>query len=47
MKKEYAAPAVEDLGSLRELTLGARDGESLDATFPVGTSRGELGFFSS
>lgn len=44
MKKEYAAPTVEDLGSLHELTLGQADGSRLDLTYVVGTDRGDLTF---
>lgn len=44
MKKLYETPQLHEISSVRELTLGTRDGESLDATFPVGTSRGALTF---
>ncbi|WP_300016008.1 lasso RiPP family leader peptide-containing protein [Pseudonocardia sp.] len=44
MKKEYTPPTVEDLGSLRELTLAGTDGDRLDMTFNAGTSRGDLTF---
>jgi len=41
---EYEAPKVVDYGDLFELTQGMRDGDHLDADFPAGTSRGDLGF---
>lgn len=44
MKKEYRAPALEDLGSLEELTLGNARGNFTDADYPTGTPFGELGF---
>ncbi len=44
MKKEYIAPAVEDLGSLHELTLGQSSGLRLDADFGVATLSGDLTF---
>ena len=46
MKKEYVRPAVEDLGSLHELTLGQSHGSRLDADFAAGTIFGELTFSS-
>lgn len=44
MKKEYIAPAVEDLGSLEELTLAQSGGSRLDADFSAGTPFGDLTF---
>jgi hypothetical protein len=44
MKKEYVAPAVEELGSVNELTLGQSTGGSLDADFSAGTPFGDLTF---
>ncbi|MGH3834139.1 MAG: lasso RiPP family leader peptide-containing protein [Pseudonocardiaceae bacterium] len=44
MKKEYVAPAVEDLGSLHELTLGQSSGSHLDADYTAGTAFGDLTF---
>lgn len=44
MKKEYVAPAVEDLGSLQELTLGQSSGSRLDADYSAGTAFGDLTF---
>ncbi|MGH3520980.1 MAG: lasso RiPP family leader peptide-containing protein [Haloechinothrix sp.] len=44
MKKEYVTPAVEDLGSLHELTQGQSTGDSLDADFSAGTPFGDLTF---
>lgn len=35
MRQEYVPPAVEDLGSLQEVTLGGSSGLSLDADFSV------------
>ncbi len=44
MKKEYVIPAVEDIGSLHELTLGQSEGSRLDADFSAGTEFGDLTF---
>ena len=44
MRKEYAAPRVEDIGSLSELTLGGSAGSRLDADFAAGTLFGDLTF---
>jgi len=44
MKKVYVAPAVEDLGSLPELTLGQSSGSRLDADYSAGTLFGDLTF---
>lgn len=44
MKKEYVAPAVEDLGALHELTLGGSTGSHLDADYSAGTLFGDLTF---
>jgi hypothetical protein len=41
---EYEVPSVVDYGSLRELTAGQQGPNALDATFPVGTPRGDLTF---
>jgi hypothetical protein len=41
---EYEPPVLVDFGDLFELTAGHRDGDHLDADFPAGTSRGDLGF---
>ena len=41
---EYVKPEVVDYGDLAELTAGTQSGEYLDATFPIGTARGQLGF---
>jgi hypothetical protein len=40
----YVAPQITEVGTVRELTLGHRDGEALDASFPAGTPRGKLTF---
>ena len=44
MKKEYVAPALEDLGSVTELTLAGSRGNSLDADYGRGTPFGDLTF---
>lgn len=44
MKKDYAAPTVEDLGSVQELTLGQSGSWRLDADFPAGSLFGDLTF---
>jgi hypothetical protein len=44
MKKTYAAPNVQDLGTVRDLTLGGQEGNALDATFQTDTPRGQLTF---
>jgi hypothetical protein len=44
MKKDYVAPAVEELGLLHELTLGQSSGRSLDADFERGTLFSSLTF---
>jgi hypothetical protein len=40
----YVAPEIVEVGTVRELTLGHRDGAALDASFPVGTPKGSLTF---
>jgi hypothetical protein len=40
----YEPPRVVDYGDLVELTAGDANGENLDATYPLGTPRGKLGF---
>jgi hypothetical protein len=42
--REYEPPEVKDYGKLSDLTAGSRDGEALDASFPVNTLRRELTF---
>jgi hypothetical protein len=44
MKKEYIAPAVEELGSVRDLTWGQSTGSKLDADYSAGTLFGDLTF---
>ena len=44
MNEKYEAPAVEVVGSLRDLTLGTSDGESTDAAFPAKTPKSQLTF---
>jgi hypothetical protein len=41
---EYEAPKVVDYGDLLDLTGGQSDGEYLDADFPIGTAKSQLGF---
>jgi hypothetical protein len=41
---EYEPPEVKDYGKLSDSTAGSRDGEALDASFPVNTLRRELTF---
>jgi hypothetical protein len=41
---KYETPRIEDHGDLAELTAGARNGESTDATFPVHTPKKDLTF---
>jgi hypothetical protein len=43
-RANYAAPALERLGSLEEVTLGNAGGNKLDASFPVGTPKSSLTF---
>ncbi|HET9186995.1 MAG TPA: lasso RiPP family leader peptide-containing protein [Acidothermaceae bacterium] len=40
----YVAPEIIEVGTVRDLTLGQKDGQSLDASFPAGTPRGKLTF---
>lgn len=39
MRQEYIPPAVEDLGSLQEMTLGTAPGLGLDADFSIGSQQ--------
>jgi len=41
---EYESPKVVDYGDLIELTAGASDGCFLDADYPQGTFKNQLGF---
>lgn len=43
-KQTYARPELTKIGTFESLTQGSQDGESLDATFPANTPRGELTF---
>ncbi|WP_157462363.1 hypothetical protein [Crinalium epipsammum] len=43
-KKEYTMPALTIYGNLEVLTQGGKDGEQLDASFPVNTPKGKLTF---
>ena len=43
-KKAYEAPRLNEVGSLRDLTRGSSDGNSLDASFPVNTPKRNLTF---
>jgi hypothetical protein len=40
----YEKPAVQDYGSLADLTAGQQDGNFTDRDFPVNTPRDELTF---
>lgn len=42
MKKEWTQPVLEVLEVT--MTMGGSTGDQLDATFPVGTPRGDLTF---
>ena len=44
MKNTYEAPGFAVAGSVRDLTLGHKNGSSLDASFPVHTPKGMLTF---
>jgi hypothetical protein len=44
MKSSYEAPALRDVGSVRELTLGNATGVFLDEDFPEGTPFSDLTF---
>jgi hypothetical protein len=44
MKKIYTAPNVQDLGTVRDLTLGAATGPNLDHSFPDNTPAASLTF---
>lgn len=43
-KQPYSSPTITDVGSVVERTLGQKDGEQLDATFPVNTPKSQLTF---
>lgn len=42
--KPYEPPTYQQIGSLRELTLGASTGTRLDATFTTGSTLDHLTF---
>ncbi len=42
--QSYSPPTFEEIGSVRELTLGQSSGSRLDAGFPAGTPFGDLTF---
>jgi hypothetical protein len=44
LKRAYETPRLEVEGNIRELTLGAKTGNFLDATFPAHTPFGKLTF---
>ncbi|RBM21302.1 putative RiPP precursor [Prauserella sp. PE36] len=44
MKEVYTAPALEEIGSVAEITLGQSQGSRLDADFAAGTVFGDLTF---
>ncbi len=41
---QYESPAIEDFGSLVEITAGLNDGEFTDADFPIHTPRNIITF---
>lgn len=43
-KLAYAKPALNQIGSFEEITLGGSTGSYLDATFPAGTPFSDLTF---
>ncbi len=43
-KTVYETPELVEVGSFETLTQGTQNGDSLDATFPVNTPRGQLTF---
>lgn len=43
-ERQYEPPEVKDYGKLADLTAGASDGCYLDASFPSGTMKSQLGF---
>jgi hypothetical protein len=40
----YVAPEIIEVGSIRELTLGGKDAQEIDATFAINTPTGKLAF---
>ena len=44
MKKTYTTPELTVHGSVEEITLGNKTGNSLDKNFPSGTPFGQLTF---
>lgn len=44
MSEQYTSPELEELGAAEELTLAGSSGNSLDADFGAGSSRGSLTF---
>ena len=42
--KMYVAPEIVVVGSIRELTLGGKDAQEVDATFAANTATGKLTF---
>ena len=44
IKKTYATPTLTNIGSVRELTMGNKVGDGLDATFPAHTPKSSLRF---
>jgi hypothetical protein len=41
---KYETPRIEDHGDLTELTAASGEGAITDATFPIGTPKGDLTF---
>ena len=42
--EQYETPTFEVLGSVRDLTLGNKHGNSTDAAFPIHTPKNKLTF---
>jgi hypothetical protein len=40
----YVAPEIVEVGSIRELTLGGKDAQEVDATFATNAATGKLTF---
>jgi hypothetical protein len=40
----YVAPEIIEVGSIRELTLGGKDAQEIDATLGINTPTGKLAF---
>jgi hypothetical protein len=40
----YVAPEITEIGTVREVTLGGKDGDFTEPSFPANTPKGELTF---